>query len=65
VTLSTSSLLSYRLLGYPTFVSSGSQPVGHDPTLVQWPLHRSYLRPSENTDIFIMIHNSSKITVMK
>ena len=27
--------------------------------------HRGHLRPLENTDIYIMIHNSSKITVME
>jgi hypothetical protein len=28
-------------------------------------LHRGSLRPSENTDIYVTIHNSSKITVKK
>jgi hypothetical protein len=27
--------------------------------------HRAHLRPTENTDIYIMIHNSIKIIVMK
>jgi hypothetical protein len=27
--------------------------------------HRDYLSPSKNTDIYIMIHNSSKISAMK
>ena len=35
------------------------------PLGVEQPFHRGHLRPSENTDIYIMIHNSSKITVMK
>jgi hypothetical protein len=26
--------------------------------------HRGYLRPSENMDIYLRIHNSSKITVI-
>jgi hypothetical protein len=41
--------------GGPWFYNSGSQPVGQDPL-------RGCLRPSENTDIYIM---TSKITVMK
>jgi hypothetical protein len=28
-------------------------------------VHRGCLRPSENTNVYIMINNSSKITVMK
>jgi hypothetical protein len=44
---------------------SGSQSMDLDPSGVEWPFHRSHLRPSENTDIYIMIHNSSKIPVMK
>jgi len=46
----------------------GSRPVGHNPfseegvePVFQW----SDLRPSDNTGICIMIHNSSKITVTK
>jgi hypothetical protein len=31
---------------------------------LEQPFHRGHLRPSENTDVYIMIH-SSKITVMK
>jgi len=31
----------------------------------QMTLSQGNVRPSENTDIYIMIHNSSKITVMK
>lgn len=30
-----------------------------------WLSHKGHLRPSENTDIYISIHNSSKTTVMK
>ena len=44
--------------------SSGSQPGGHEPFGGQMTFHRGRLRPSENTDIYIMIHDSSKITVM-
>jgi len=29
------------------------------------PFHRVSPRPAENTDVYIMIHNSSKVTVMK
>jgi ribosomal protein L39E len=32
---------------------------------VEGPFHKHHLRPSENTDIYIMIPNSSKITVMR
>ena len=32
---------------------------------VEWPLHRGHLRPLGNTDIYIMVHNGSKIIVMK
>jgi len=32
---------------------------------VKQPFHRGCLRPSENTDIYIVIQNSSKFTVMK
>ena len=28
----------------------------------EWPFHWGHLRPSENTEIYIMIHNSSKIS---
>jgi hypothetical protein len=31
----------------------------------QMTFHRDHLRPSENTDIYIRIPNSSKITVIK
>ena len=32
---------------------------------VATPCHMAPVRPSENTDIYIMIHSSSKITVMR
>lgn len=32
---------------------------------VKWPFHRDPIRPSENTNIYIRIHNSSWISVMK
>jgi hypothetical protein len=35
-------------------------PLGGEP-----PFSRDHLRPSENTDIYIKFHSSSKITVMK
>lgn len=41
---------------------SGSQPVDWDPFGV---FHMDCLKPSENTDVCIRIHNSNKITVMK
>ena len=61
------SLVSYKTLdslvresaeqGFPT---CGSKP------LCSWmTLSQGHLRPSENTDIYIMIHSSSNITVMK
>ena len=43
------------------FSAFGLQPFGG----VELPFPRSYLRPSENTNIYITIHNSSKITVVK
>ena len=30
----------------------------------EWLFHMGHLKPLENTDIYIMIHNSSKITVI-
>ena len=41
---------------------SGSQPVAPFPVGVEQPFQRGHLRPLENTDIYIMIHNSSKIS---
>ena len=35
------------------------------PLRVKWPFYRGHLSPTENTDIYIMINNSSKITIMK
>ena len=32
---------------------------------VEQPFYRGHPRPPENIDIYIMIHNSSKMTVMK
>lgn len=33
--------------------------------VVKCPFHRANLRALENTDIYIKIHNNSKITIMK
>jgi hypothetical protein len=46
---------------------SVSQLVGPNPfgEYIKQLLHRDQLRPLENTDIYITIHNSRKITVMK
>jgi len=44
------------------FPGVGCDPFGE---LVKQPFHRGHLRPLENIDICIMIHNSIKITVMK
>lgn len=41
------------------FSTCGARP------LVEQPFHRGRLRPQENTNIYIMIHSSSKVTVMK
>ena len=38
---------------------------GTTPLAVERPFYRDCLRPSESTDICIMIHNGSKVTVMK
>jgi hypothetical protein len=35
------------------------------PSGVKESFHRDLLRPSENTEIYIKVHNSSKIIVMK
>lgn len=35
------------------------------PFQVEKPFHRGHLRPLENTDIYIMIQNSKKFTIMK
>ena len=32
---------------------------------IEWLFHGDHLKASENTDIYIIIHNSSKITVIK
>lgn len=51
-------LLSYQ---------GSSRPIlnlGHATSLgTEWPFHRSHLKPLENTDISITIHNSSKLQV--
>jgi hypothetical protein len=39
--------------------ASGSQLVGHSA------FHGGHLRPPEDTDTYIIIHNSSKVTVRK
>jgi hypothetical protein len=45
--------------------TSGSQPVGCNLLGVRHPLHRAPLRPSENTDVYITVSNSSQSTVMR
>lgn len=45
--------------------SHESQPVGYHPFGDCQPSHRDCLRPKENTDICIIIHNGSKIIIMK
>lgn len=57
-----------REVQYPRIPSvSDSQPVGHHSFggYVEQPFHRGYLRSSETIDIYITIHNGSKITAMK
>lgn len=44
---------------------SSSQPVGHNPLRVERSFHRGCQTPWSNTDIYIAIHNSSKVAVMK
>jgi hypothetical protein len=43
-------------------ISLVSQPVDHDSFAK---FHRDCLRPLENTDIYVMIHRSSKVILMK
>jgi hypothetical protein len=58
-------LTSFSCEGF-TVCSSNSQPEGHGPLLGLNDLfHRGCQRSSENTDICNMIHNSSKIIVLK
>ena len=38
--------------------------MGHDPFGIKWPFHRGHLGTLGSIDIYIMINNSSKITVM-
>jgi hypothetical protein len=47
------------------FFGSGSQPVGHDPFGSKDPFTGIAYQISSIPDIYIMIHNDSKITVMK
>ena len=42
---------------------SSSQPGGGQTRVISF--HKGHLRPPENTDIYITIHNSSEITVVK
>jgi hypothetical protein len=44
---------------------SDSQPMRHNPSEVALPFPRGHPKPLENTDIYITIHKSSKIAVMK
>ena len=43
----------------------GSQPVCRDPVGVERPFQGDHLRPSNNTGVYITVHNSSKRTVTK
>lgn len=43
--------------------SSGSQPVGHENLGDELPFHRA--ETVENTDFYMMVHTSTKITIMK
>lgn len=43
---------------------SGPHPVDHDSFGVKRPFHRSYLRSSENTNVYIMINYSRKLRVI-
>lgn len=52
-------------LGVLLKYSSGSQSPGLTSLWVRQLFHRHNQRPPENTDTSIMIHNSSKSTVMK
>ena len=52
-----------RTLYNSGFSTCGLQPLGGG--VVKQPFHRGHLRPSKIKDIYIMIHNSSKITVVK
>lgn len=38
----------------PFFYIRGSQLVGHNPSWIKRPFHQGFLRPSENTDFFIL-----------
>jgi hypothetical protein len=68
----------YSTTAYPTFMISQGPLLGISlqpfkaallnlwvvtPFVVEKPFHMGYLRPPENTDIYIMIQN--KITIMK
>lgn len=48
-----------QALTWKTF--GGSQSVGCNPSRDQITLSLGHLRPSENTDIYLMIHNSSRL----
>lgn len=52
-------------LGFVTVFPSGSRPMGPSPFGDEWPFHRSHLRPADNTATYIMIHDSSEITILK
>ena len=46
---------------FETTYNNCSQPVGLNPLGLRQPIHKGRLRPLCNTDVYIMIHNSSKI----
>lgn len=35
--------------------------MGWDPQVIEWPFHRAHLRPLENTEIYITIHDNYEI----
>ena len=55
-------LLKPRNGGVWLSLRSHSQPMGHGPFGgIERPFHSGHVRPLENTDIYTMIHNSSKL----
>jgi hypothetical protein len=56
--------LTLSPVGLPLYALWQWFSVGMTPLDGQMTFHGGHLRPSENTDIYITIHNSSKITVL-
>lgn len=54
------SFLPFKSLQKP-LNHSGSQPVGQDSWESKKPFHGDCVRPSENIDIHIIMHNNSKL----